>query len=125
MHAIKILESTTTKHSNRYSVGLLCKEEVFSLHGNRNMTIFRILSLERKFEKSPSLKVKYAETTNHTSTLPESMPTNILKPITSYIPHQAVTNVYKHGKFRVVFNVGTYHQNTSLLMNIYKREHTF
>ena len=117
MHAIEILESTTTKHSNRYSVGLLCKEEVFSLHSNRNTKIFRVLSLERKFERK--------QTTNHTSTLPESMPTNIVQPIASYIPHQAVTSVYKHGKLRKVFNVGTYHQNTSLLMNIYKRKHTF
>ena len=70
MHTIEIFESTTTKRKNRYSLRLLCKNEVVYLPININMAIIRILSLEKKFEKLPSLKAKYTETTNHKHTLP-------------------------------------------------------
>ena len=52
-HAMKILQTTTSKVQNRYSVGLLWKEQLPELPNNRCLAISRMLSLEKKFEKSP------------------------------------------------------------------------
>ena len=40
--------------------------------------------------------------------------------IINYIPHQAVTNVNKPGKIRVVFDAGARYKNTSLNENLQK-----
>ena len=63
-HAMKILQTTTSKVQNRYSVGLLWKEQLPELPNNRCLASSRMLSLEKKFEKSPSLKEKYVQTIN-------------------------------------------------------------
>ena len=47
-HAMKILLTTTSKVQNRYSVGLLWKEQLPELPNNRCLTISRMLSLEKK-----------------------------------------------------------------------------
>ena len=44
-HALQILESTTINEKDRYSVGLLWKDDKPSLPYNRNMAISRMLSL--------------------------------------------------------------------------------
>ena len=61
---MKILQTTTSKVQNRYSVGLLWKEQLPELPNNRCLAISRMLSLEKKFEKSPSLKEKHVQTIN-------------------------------------------------------------
>ena len=63
-HAMKILQTTTSKVQNRYSIGLLWKEQLLGLPNNRCLAISRTLSLEKKFEKPPSLKEKYVQTIN-------------------------------------------------------------
>ena len=78
-----------------------------------------MISLEKKIEKSPSLKEKYVQTINeylkhgHASILSkaevEKEPTKII----NYIPHQAVINVNKPGNIRVVFDASARHKNTS------------
>ena len=59
---MKILQTTTVNVQNRYLVGLLLKEQLPELPNNRRLAISRMLSLEKKFEKSPSLKEKYVQT---------------------------------------------------------------
>ena len=63
-HAMKILQTTTSKVQNRYSVGLLWKEQLPELPNNPCLAISRMLSLEKNFYKSPSLKEKYVQTIN-------------------------------------------------------------
>ena len=63
-YALQILKSTTSKEKDKYSIRPLWKDDKPILPYNRNMTISRMLSLERKFEKQLSLKSKYVETIN-------------------------------------------------------------
>ena len=125
-HALQILEPTTTKEKDRYSVRLLWKDDKPILPDNRNMAISRMLSLERKFEKQPSLKCKYVETINeyiekgHVSKLPHKATKEEQNEIINYIPHQAVTSINKPGKMRVVFDAGAKYGNTSLNEKLYK-----
>ena len=92
IHALQILESTTIKEKGRYSVGLLWKDDKPILPYNRNMAISRMLSLERKFEKQPSLKCKYVETIHeyiekgHASKLPHKVTKEEQNEIINYIP---------------------------------------
>ena len=124
-HALQILESTTTKEKDKYSVGLLWKDDKPILPYNRNMAISQMLSLERKFEKQPSLKSKYIDAMNdyiekgHTSKLPQKARKE-QNEIINYIPHQVVTNINKPGKIRVVFDAGARYENTSLNEKLYK-----
>ena len=103
-HALQNLESTTSKKQGRYSVGLLWKDDKTILPCNRNMAISRMLSLEQKFEKQPLLKSKYVETINeyiekeHDSKLSLKARRKEQNEIINYIPHQAMTNIYKPGK---------------------------
>ena len=55
--AVDILAKTTKKENNRYSVGLLWKEDTVTLPNNRSMAISRMISLEKKFDRQPDLKV--------------------------------------------------------------------
>ena len=48
-HAMKILQTTTSKVQNRYSVGLLWKEQLPELPNNPCLAISRMLSLEKNF----------------------------------------------------------------------------
>ena len=127
VHTLQILESTTTKEKDRYSVRLLWRNDKPILPYNRNMAISRMLSLERKFEKQPSLKSKYVETINeyngkvHARKLPHKARKEEQNKIINCIPHQAVTNINKPGKIRVVFDAGASYENTSLNEKLYKK----
>ena len=77
-----------------------------------------MLSLEKKIEKSPSLKEKYVQTINvyikdgHASILSKAEAEKESTKIINYIPHQAVT-VNKPGKIRVAFDAGARYKKTS------------
>ena len=62
--AVDILAKTTKRENNRYSVGLLWKEDTVTLPNNRSLVISRIISLEKKFDRQPGFKMKYVETIN-------------------------------------------------------------
>ena len=125
-HALQILKSTTINEKDRYSVGLLWKDDKPSLPYNRNMAISRMLSLEWKFEKQPSIKSRYVETINentekkHSSNLPHKTTKEEQYEIINYISHQAMTNLKKPGKTQVVFDAGARYGNTSLNEKLYK-----
>ena len=126
---MKILQTTTSKIQNRYSIGLLWKEQLLGLPNNRCLAISRTLSLEKKFEKPPSLKEKYVQTINecikdgHASILSKAGAERESTKIINYIPHQAVTNVNKPGKIRVVFDA-VEDIKTHLLTKTSKKEQT-
>ena len=123
---MKILQTTTSKVQNRYSVGLLWKEQLPELPNNRCLAISRMLSLEKRFEKSPSLKEKHVQTINeyikdcHASILSKAKAEKESTKIINYLPHQVVTNVNKPGKIHVVFYASARYKNTSLNENLQK-----
>ena len=124
--AVGILAKTTKKENYRYTVGLLWKEDIVTLPNNRSLAIFRMISLEKKFDRQPDFKMKYVETINQY--IKDGCATKIdinerndnFNNKVNYIPHQAVTNIKKPGKTRIVFDAGTKCQNTSLNENLLK-----
>ena len=124
--AVDILAKTTKKENNRCTVGLLWKEDIVTLTNNRSLAISRMISLEKKFDRQPDFKMKYVETINQY--IKDGRATKIdinerndnFNNKVNYIPHQAVTNIKKPGKTRIVFDAGTKCQNTSLNENLLK-----
>ena len=98
-HAVDILAKTTKKENNRYSVGLLWKEDTVTLPNKRSLVISRMISLEKKFDRQPDLKRRYVKTINQY--IKDAMKTDINKRNdnfnnkVNYIPHHAVTNINK------------------------------
>ena len=97
--AVDILTKTTKKENNRYSVGLLWKEDTVTLPNKRSLVISRMISLEKKFDRQPDLKRRYVKTINQY--IKDAMKTDINKRNdnfnnkVNYIPHHAVTNINK------------------------------
>ena len=58
------LAKTTKNENNSYSVGVLWKENTATLPNNRSIAISRTISLEKKFDRQPDLKMKYVQTIN-------------------------------------------------------------
>ena len=124
--AVDILTKTTKKENNRYYAGLLWKEDTITLSNNRSLAISRMISLEKKFDRQPDLKMKHVETTNqyikdgHATKIDINKRTDNFNNKVNYILNHAVTNVNKPGKICIVFDAGAKCQNTSLNENLFK-----
>ena len=62
--AMEILQKTTTKYENHYTVGLLWKEGNVVLPNNKPLALSRLYNLENKFGKDQKTKQMYTETMN-------------------------------------------------------------
>ena len=88
-----------------------------------------MVSLEKKFEKSQSLKEKYVQTVNEhikdgcASILSKAEVEKESTKIINYIPYQAVTTENKPGKIRIVFDA-VRDVKTHLLTKTYKKDQT-
>ena len=124
--AVDILAKTTKKENNRYSVGLLWKEDTVTLPNNRSLAISRMISLEKKFGRQPDLKMKYVETINqyikdgHVTKIDINKRNDNFNNKVNYIPHHAMTNINKPGKICIVFDAGAKCQSTSFNENLLK-----
>ena len=104
-HALKILEDTSCLINGRWEVGLLWKDENFSLPNSRLNALNRLYLLERKLDRNPQYANLYYKEMNRLLELgfakkTDSPPKN---PIW-YLPHFGVTNINKPGKVRLVFD---------------------
>ena len=123
--ALSILNSTTEKKNNQYSVGLLWKTEQPLLVNNRPLAVSRLYSLEKKFQKEPDFKKMYFDTMNdyvnkgHAKKLTNNEKT-YLSNITNYIPHHGVSHPNKPNKIRVVFDAAAEYKKSSLNKHLYK-----
>ena len=117
--ALKILSDTVKNEGNRYSVGLLWKDEKPLLHNNRDLAVARLKSLEKKLAKNETTAEMYRNTMNeyiskgHATKLTKEQ-INVTSSITNYIPHHGVIEPNKPGKIRVVFDGSSKYKNTSL-----------
>ena len=85
-----------------------------------------MISLEKKFDRQPDLKIKYVETINqyikdeHATKIDINKRDDNFNNKVNYIPHHAVTNINKLGKICIVFDVGAKCQSTFLNENLLK-----
>lgn len=90
---------------------------------NRALTISRMISLDKKFDKQPDLHTKYVETMNryiedrHTTKIDINQRNDNLNKKVNYTPKHVFTNINKPGKIRIVFKC----QKTTLSENLLKR----
>ena len=61
---MEILQKTTTKYKNHYTVGLLWREDNVVVQNNKPLALSRLYNLEKKFGKDQNIKQMYAETMN-------------------------------------------------------------
>ena len=61
-YALKILEATTYHDGSRYVVGKLWSSEASSLPNNYYYALAQLRSLEKRFDRDPALKERYAST---------------------------------------------------------------
>ena len=124
--AADIPVKTTSKENNRYSVGLLWKEDAVTLSNSRSLAISRMFSLQKRFDRQPDFKIKYIETINqyikdwHATKIDIDERNDNFNNKVNFIPHHAMTNINKPGKIRIVFDAGATCQNTSLNENLLK-----
>ena len=117
--ALEKLENTVQFVDNHYSVGLLWKENKPTLPYNKSLALSRFHSLEKEFKQHPEIAEKYKNTVNdyiskgHAVKL-SSEEAKHRSPVTNYAPHNAVTNVNKPGKVRVVFDAAAQFDKTCL-----------
>ena len=116
----------TTKKEIRYSVGLLFKENTVTLPNNRLLAISRMISLEKKFDRHPGLKMKYGKTINQYIKDEYATKSNTNKRNDNFsnnvncISHHAVTNIKKPGKICIIFDAGAKWRSPSLNESILK-----
>ena len=115
-----ILESTTTKiEDNRYETGLLWKTDNVSLPDSKTMATRRLHGTEKRLKGSPEKAAAYQATIDsylekgHAKKLTKDE-INDTRHRRWFLPHHAVTNPNKPGKFRVVFDAAAKSCGTSL-----------
>ena len=116
LHAQKTLESMTKFTGERYEVGMLWSEPKPNLPNKYSSALGQLYSLERRFQRYPSLKSLY----------PQSIETDVKKGIRKdigrvqserhlreemvYLPHHPMINSNEPGKVRRVCNAATKYQ---------------
>ena len=124
--AADILVKTARKENNRYSVGLLWKEDAVTLSNSRSLAISRIFSLQKRFDRQPDFKIKYIEIIYqyikdwHATKIDINERNDNVNNKVNFIPHRAMTNINKPGKICIVFDAGATCQNTSPNENLLK-----
>ncbi|XP_043245891.1 uncharacterized protein LOC122393710 [Amphibalanus amphitrite] len=113
------MKQTTQWRGDRYETGLLWRSEGTKLPDNYNMASRRLETTERLLKRAPDKAKSYQETIaeyvangyarkiSETGTQPEGGQI-------WYLPHHAVTNQTKPGKFRVVFDAAAKCSGVSL-----------
>ena len=101
------------------------RNENIKLPYNRQITVSRLKSLEKKFKKDPEVCQKYQQTIenyleNGYATKLNNKLYNESKQMLNFIPHHGVKNVSKPGKTRVVFDAKAKCDNTLLNENLSK-----
>ncbi len=108
--ALAILENTTVHENGRYQVGMLWASEDLELPNNYFPALLQMKSLEKRLDKDPSLKQKYAESIR--IDLEKGYVVKVLDPDSSsskpkrewYLPHHPVFHPLKPEKVRRVLN---------------------
>lgn len=114
--ALMILEQTTKQLPNgRYETGLLWKKEDETLPNNYAQAHNRLLGVEKKLERNPTLKEEYGRQLKNlfSSGYAEEAPIDSTPGRTFYLPHFAVVHPQK-GKVRIVFDAAARYQGKSL-----------
>ena len=118
--ALQILESSTTHNGNRYQMGLLWKKDSPMLPNNFKVAYSQLLSLERRLDKQPELKSRYAATIQtdldkgYVREVPKAELQTTRNANQWYLPHHPVINPNKPDKVRRVCNAASKYMGTSL-----------
>ena len=123
--ALNIFEKNKTNTDNRYTVGLLWDDNNVELPDNKNLTLSRFFSLEKKFKNHPTLETSYKNTMQvyisqgHASKLSEAKNKQITL-TTNYLLYHLVKNINKPDNIRIVSDAGAKTKNESLNTHLLK-----
>ena len=115
-----ILEQTTILKDGRYHVGMLWADEDPELPNNYFSALAQFNSLERRLDKDPELKAKYAKNINEDLTkgyvikVDQPQEPQQRSKTEWYLPHHPVINPNKPGKVRRVLNGAAKFRGVSL-----------
>lgn len=108
IRARALLAATTRRVDQRYETGLLLRKDEETLPDSHSMALRRLCSVEAKMRRNADFATAYDE--QITGYLAKgyarrltTAETTARCPRTWYLPHFAVTNPNKPGKFRLVF----------------------
>ena len=117
--ALAILENSARLIDDHYQIALPWRYKPPSLKNNRSVALRSLHSLERRFQKDPSLMENYCKTIKeyiargHARKVPDDHIDPDGKPLW-YLPHHPVIHEQKPGKVRVVFDCAARFGDTSL-----------
>ena len=109
-YALKTLEATTYHDGGRYVVGKLWSSEASSLPNNYYYALAQLRSLEKRFDRDPALKERYASTIKediqkeYVIEVPSAEIFETTSPRQWYLPHHPVQHPLKPDKVRRVLN---------------------
>lgn len=123
LQAERVLERTTRWRGDRYETGLIWRAEDVELPNNYGMALRRLETTERGLRRAPEKAAAYQKT------MQEYIEEGYARKLSDeerrqpqdrcwYLPHHAVTNQNKPGKFRVVFDAAATYGGTSLNENL-------
>ena len=117
--AEKQMEKTTQWRGDRYETGLLWRSEDVTLPDNYKMAARRLETTEKALRRAPDKADAYRQTMEDYVSCGYAKKLEGLKEQQRpdrgwYLPHHAVTNPSKPGKFRIVFDAAAKYSGVSL-----------
>ncbi|XP_041978615.1 uncharacterized protein LOC121732727 [Aricia agestis] len=114
--ALDILNRSTQKVGGRFETGMLWKKEDCVMPNNYDNALRRLHSTEKRIDKDPELRKKYAELMAALieKGYAEKAPTHKTPGKTWYLPHFPVLNPRKPGKVRIVHDAAAKTKGVSL-----------
>jgi hypothetical protein len=109
----QLFKNTTVQdENNRFIVNLPVRENIEELGESRSVAMKRLIAIERKLSKQPSLKNQYIEFMNQYESLGHmskviSETKQVASPVSYYLPHSFVTKDSTSRNLRVVFDAST------------------
>ena len=119
-YVLKILEATTYHNGSRYVVGKLWSSEASSLPNSYYYALAQLRSLEKRFDRDPALKERYASTIKediekeYAVEVPSAEIFETTSPRQWYFPHHPVQHPLKPDKDRRVLNGAAKFRDVSL-----------
>ena len=117
--ALSVLKNDTFHDGERYIVPMLCNDKESSLPNNYLSSLAQLRSLEKRLDKNPWLREKYAETIREDIQKGYVITVKAHGPKSRadrewYLPHHPVLNPNKTGKVRRVLNGASKYHGASL-----------
>ena len=112
--ALKLMRDSKTSVDGHYQVDFPWRPGASQLNNNRNQALIRLSYLQRRLDRNPDLKKRYAEVLEGYIFKGYAKPVEFPSEKGWFLPHHPVCRPYQPEKVRVVFDCAASFKGTSL-----------